>query len=85
MHTNTTPNPTSTIPKFTTSHTCPQPPCHTPINDTQNYAIKGTMPQTDEAKAFFHAVYSAVAEIPSGSVTTYGHIAALIGTRTCTM
>lgn len=38
--------------------------------------------QTDEAKAFFHAVYSAVSEVPSGRVTTYGHIAALIGTRT---
>jgi methylated-DNA-protein-cysteine methyltransferase-like protein len=39
------------------------------------------MPRTDEAEAFFHAVYSAVQEIPYGKVTTYGHIARLIGTR----
>ncbi|TQV94372.1 hypothetical protein V2A60_002596 [Cordyceps javanica] len=38
------------------------------------------MPRTDEAAAFFHAVYSAVSEIPPGRVTSYGHIAALIGT-----
>jgi methylated-DNA-protein-cysteine methyltransferase-like protein len=40
------------------------------------------MPRTDEAAAFFHAVYSAVQEIPPGKVTSYGHIAKLIGTRT---
>jgi 6-O-methylguanine DNA methyltransferase, DNA binding domain len=39
------------------------------------------MPRTDEAAAFFHAVYSAVQEIPPGKVTSYGHIAKLIGTR----
>ncbi|KAK1976513.1 6-O-methylguanine DNA methyltransferase [Colletotrichum cereale] len=38
------------------------------------------MPRTDEAEAFFHAVYAAVQEIPPGRVTTYGHIARLIGT-----
>jgi len=38
------------------------------------------MPRTDEAEAFFHAVYSAVQEIPRGKVTSYGHIAKLIGT-----
>ncbi|KAH6999606.1 6-O-methylguanine DNA methyltransferase [Ilyonectria destructans] len=38
------------------------------------------MPRSDEAAAFFHAVYSAVQEIPHGRVTTYGHIAALVGT-----
>ncbi|WQF82183.1 Putative methylated-DNA-[protein]-cysteine S-methyltransferase, DNA binding protein [Colletotrichum destructivum] len=38
------------------------------------------MPRTDEAEAFFHAVYTAVQEIPAGKVTTYGHIARLIGT-----
>ncbi|ATY60068.1 MGMT family [Cordyceps militaris] len=38
------------------------------------------MPQTDEAAAFFHAVYSAISQIPRGHVTTYGHIAQLIGT-----
>lgn len=40
------------------------------------------MPRSDEAQAFFHAVYSAVQEIPHGKVTTYGHIAMLVGTRT---
>jgi len=39
------------------------------------------MPRTDEAEAFFHAVYSAVQEIPYGKVTSYGHIAKLVGTR----
>jgi O6-methylguanine-DNA--protein-cysteine methyltransferase len=39
------------------------------------------MPRSDEAEAFFHAVYSAVREIPYGKVTSYGHIAALVGTR----
>lgn len=38
-------------------------------------------PRTDEAEAFFHAVYSAVQEIPYGKVTSYGHIAKLVGTR----
>ncbi|KAG9506650.1 hypothetical protein J7337_000183 [Fusarium musae] len=39
------------------------------------------MPRSDEAQAFFHAVYSAVQEIPHGKVTTYGHIAMLVGTH----
>jgi methylated-DNA-protein-cysteine methyltransferase related protein len=39
------------------------------------------MPRTDEAEAFFYAVYSAIQEIPHGKVTSYGHIARLIGTR----
>ncbi|KAG6017908.1 hypothetical protein E4U54_001236 [Claviceps lovelessii] len=38
------------------------------------------MPPSDEAVAFYHAVYSAVREIPPGKVTSYGHIARLIGT-----
>ncbi|KAL2160751.1 hypothetical protein VTH06DRAFT_948 [Thermothelomyces fergusii] len=38
------------------------------------------MPRSDEAQAFFHAVYSAVQEIPPGRVTSYGHIAKLVGT-----
>ncbi|CAM1510617.1 Fc.00g009520.m01.CDS01 [Cosmosporella sp. VM-42] len=38
------------------------------------------MPRSDEAAAFFHAVYTAVQEIPHGKVTTYGHIAMLVGT-----
>ncbi|PBP21980.1 DNA binding methylated-DNA--cysteine S-methyltransferase [Diplocarpon rosae] len=39
------------------------------------------MPRTDEAEAFFDAVYTAVQEIPYGKVTSYGHIARLIGTH----
>ena len=39
------------------------------------------MVRSDEAQAFFHAVYSAVQEIPPGKVTSYGHIAKLVGTR----
>lgn len=39
------------------------------------------MPQSEEAAAFFYAVYSAVQEIPPGKVTTYGHIAHLVGQR----
>lgn len=39
------------------------------------------MARTDEAEAFFHAAYSAIQEIPFGKVTSYGHIARLIGTR----
>ncbi|KAK4225786.1 6-O-methylguanine DNA methyltransferase [Podospora fimiseda] len=38
------------------------------------------MPRTPEAQSFFHAVYSAVQQIPPGKVTSYGHIAKLIGT-----
>ncbi|KAG9236221.1 6-O-methylguanine DNA methyltransferase [Amylocarpus encephaloides] len=38
------------------------------------------MPRTDEAEAFYHAVYNAIQEIPYGNVTSYGHIARLIGT-----
>lgn len=40
------------------------------------------MPRSDEAQAFFYAVYQAVQEIPPGKVTSYGHIAMLVGTRT---
>lgn len=39
------------------------------------------MARSDEAAAFFHAVYTAIQEVPYGKVTTYGHIAMLIGTR----
>ena len=39
------------------------------------------MPRSDEAEAFFAAVYQAVQEIPMSRVTTYGHVAALIGRR----
>ncbi|EED14286.1 MGMT family protein [Talaromyces stipitatus ATCC 10500] len=37
------------------------------------------MPRTDEAEHWFNAVYEAVQEIPLGCVTTYGHIARLLG------
>lgn len=40
------------------------------------------MARSDEAQAFFHAVYSAAQQIPYGKVTTYAHIAYLVGTRT---
>ncbi|KAM0330799.1 hypothetical protein ACHAQA_003753 [Verticillium albo-atrum] len=36
--------------------------------------------QSEQAQAFAYAVYAAVQEIPHGKVTSYGHIAALIGT-----
>jgi hypothetical protein len=39
------------------------------------------MARSDEAEAFFHAVYNAIQEIPHGKVTSYAHIARLIGTR----
>ncbi|PQE23559.1 MGMT family protein [Rutstroemia sp. NJR-2017a BVV2] len=42
------------------------------------------MPRSDEASAFYHSVYSAIQEIPYGKVTSYGHIARLIGTRVST-
>lgn len=39
------------------------------------------MARSDEAENFFAAVYQAVQEIPHGKVTSYGHIARLIGRR----
>jgi len=39
------------------------------------------MARSDEAEAWFHAVYTAVQEIPHGKVTSYGHIARLVGKR----
>ena len=41
------------------------------------------MTRSEEAEAFFAAVYQAVQEIPESRVTTYGHVAALIGRREC--
>ncbi|KAG4031976.1 hypothetical protein MFRU_008g03260 [Monilinia fructicola] len=38
------------------------------------------MPPTNETTTFSNTVYRAVQEIPYGKVTTYGHIARLIGT-----
>lgn len=40
------------------------------------------MPRSDEAEMWFSAVYKAVQEVPYGRVTSYGHIATLIGYRT---
>ncbi|KAL2832552.1 6-O-methylguanine DNA methyltransferase [Aspergillus cavernicola] len=37
------------------------------------------MPRTDEAEFWFNAVYEAVREIPPGKITSYGHIARLLG------
>jgi methylated-DNA-protein-cysteine methyltransferase-like protein len=39
------------------------------------------MPRSDEAEWWFNAVYEAVQEIPPGRVTSYGHIARLLGRR----
>ncbi|OJJ50694.1 hypothetical protein ASPZODRAFT_47239, partial [Penicilliopsis zonata CBS 506.65] len=37
------------------------------------------MARTDEAEWWYNAVYEAVQEIPRGRVTSYGHIARLLG------
>lgn len=37
----------------------------------------------EETAAFYAAVYQAVQEIPYGRVTTYSHIADLVGRRKC--
>jgi hypothetical protein len=39
------------------------------------------MARSDEAEWWFDAVYSAAQEIPPGKVTTYAHIARLLGRR----
>ena len=39
------------------------------------------MARSDEAEWWFNAVYEAVQEIPYGKVTSYGHIARLLGRR----
>lgn len=39
------------------------------------------MVRSDEAEWWFNAVYEAVQEIPRGRVTSYGHIARLLGKR----
>ena len=39
------------------------------------------MARSDEAEWWFNAVYEAVQEIPYGRVTSYGHIARLLGRR----
>lgn len=45
-----------------------------------------TMPhRSEEAAAFFAAAYAAIQEIPRGKVTSYAHIARLIGRRKYTV
>lgn len=39
------------------------------------------MPRSDEAAMWYFAVYQAVQEIPHGKVTSYGHVAKLLGYR----
>ena len=39
------------------------------------------MTRSDEVEWWFNAVYEAVQEIPHGQVTSYGHIARLLGRR----
>lgn len=42
------------------------------------------MPRTDEAEWWINAVYETAQLIPHGRVTTYGHIASLLGQRKST-
>ncbi|KAJ5198614.1 uncharacterized protein N7498_007731 [Penicillium cinerascens] len=37
------------------------------------------MPRSEEAEAWSNAVYAAIQEVPYGKVTSYGHIALLLG------
>jgi len=39
------------------------------------------MARSEEAAAWTYAVYNAVREVPYGKVTSYGHIARLLGKR----
>jgi methylated-DNA-protein-cysteine methyltransferase related protein len=39
------------------------------------------MPRSDEAEWWINAVYETVQLIPAGRVTTYGHIALILGER----
>ncbi|KAG2161803.1 hypothetical protein D6D17_06592 [Aureobasidium pullulans] len=41
------------------------------------------MPRSEEAAAWTYAVYNAVREVPYGKVTSYGHIARLLGKPEC--
>ena len=42
---------------------------------------KRKAPQSEEAAAWFYLVYTAIQQIPYGKVTSYGHIAYLVGHR----
>lgn len=39
------------------------------------------MPRSEEAEWWANAVYEAIREVPRGKVTSYGHIARLLGER----
>jgi len=39
------------------------------------------MARSEEAEAWANAVYAAIQEVPYGKVTSYGHIALLLGQR----
>lgn len=39
------------------------------------------MPLTEEAEFWTNAVYQAIQAVPPGTVTSYGHVAALLGER----
>ena len=39
------------------------------------------MPRTEEAEMWYSVVYKAIQHIPHGKVTSYGHIARLVGFR----
>ena len=43
------------------------------------------MPRSEEAEWWANAVYAAIQEIPYGKVTSYGHIALLLGERRLSM
>ncbi|KAI4720966.1 hypothetical protein E4T48_02797 [Aureobasidium sp. EXF-10727] len=43
------------------------------------------MARSEEAAAWTYAVYNAVREVPYGKVTSYGHIARLLGKPRCSL
>lgn len=47
----------------------------------KNVTTLGDMPRSEEAASWYTMVYRAVREIPYGRVTSYGHIALLLGYR----
>lgn len=47
----------------------------------RNYLEICTMPRSEEAEWWANAVYEAIQEVPRGKVTSYGHIARLLGER----
>lgn len=42
------------------------------------------MPRSMEAEMWYSAVYKAIQQVPYGKVTSYGHIATLLGYRKLT-